>query len=174
MTSAAPGAPRAVSAECGLLADTPLSACAGCQHDHDALLGRGPQDPAGPDGALPARHPAGLVAADLRRDIHPDPRDLGALLVPVHEHRGRGAVLGPAHGHRAGDDHASVLQPRRALPTPAHTRPAVGCEQGELAVLRGQRGAVPARRAAHQPLARRRRSGRFHGCRDHSGVDVIP
>ncbi len=64
---------------------------------------------------------------------------------------GPGPVPGPAHGHRAGHHDAAVLQLQRALPGAAHARLAPGDQQGEPAVLRGQRAARAAHRAADQP-----------------------
>ncbi len=73
---------------------------------------------------------------------------------------GSRAVAGPADGHRPGDHHAAVLQLERALPGKAHARLATGDQQGEPALLRGERPALAAHRGADQPGAGHRRPRR--------------
>ena len=76
VTYAAPGAPPAASAELPVIRDDPVAALRRlAQPDRHAVLGRAAQDPARPHRALHPGDPARAVAADLRRGIHPDPRD---------------------------------------------------------------------------------------------------
>ena len=74
VTSVAPGAPPAVSVDYRPRTQRAGRACAQlAQPDGHAVLGRGAQAAARPHRAVHPRHPAGALAADLRRDVQQDP-----------------------------------------------------------------------------------------------------